>query len=431
MRIAGILVFILFFTNVVFAQDSTQISYSEIQDTLVKQRFIDRYENVFMTKVPTRHMFKVGISQYNGGENRPLFKEKPFYDLALQIGYEFKFLPAFSIALSSHIPNYGISSNLKTALSNTLLDAQLRWYFDMKRRIRTGKSANNFSGNYIALNYYQFGTVIQDPKIKFDTQIGLRFGIQRRFFNSGYLDFSMGLHQENQWFYYGLLHNWTFSTQTSLGFAFGDWKKAKDIAVCDVFLCEENIEEQWKIKLPELTFGYYLNRIRAGVAYERRIKTSPLTLNLQFDVGISKGYNYFSSNELFNLKGPDSRYRGIMALSRELSMSFAIQPRYYFLQKSQLRRSKSNNGISSLYTGLNIEYNLYLGKHGFYGFNPDYTLPHFNQNTLHVGPMIGFQQRVFKNGYIDLNTSYNYKREFYNSENSFGFRGNLSVGLAF
>jgi hypothetical protein len=431
MRVARILIAILLLTGSVFAQDSTQISYSEIQDTMVKQRFIDRYENVFMTKVPTRHMFKVGISQYNGGETRPLFQEKPFYDLALQIGYEFKFLPAFSIALSGHIPNYGTSSTIKRSWSNTLLDGQLRWYFDMKRRIRNGKSANNFSGNYIALNYYRFGTINQDPQTKFDTKIGLRFGIQRRFFNSGYLDFSMGLHQENPWFHYGLLYNWTFSTQTSLGFAFGDWKKAKDIPICDVFLCEQNIEKQWKVRLPELSFGYYLNRIRAGVAYEQRFKQSPLTFNFQIDAAISKGYNYFTYNELYPSSKINTSFRSLMALSREAFITFSIQPRYYYLQKQQQRRGKSSNGMSSLYAGLNLENNFYLGKHGYFTGIPTERPARFNQNTLHIGPMLGFQQRVFKNGYIDLNTSYNYKREFYSSENSFGFRGNLSVGLAF
>ncbi|MCE7067168.1 hypothetical protein [Dyadobacter sp. CY326] len=41
-----------------YAQDSTNVSFSQEVDTLVKQRFIDRYENLFMTKVPTGQMFK-------------------------------------------------------------------------------------------------------------------------------------------------------------------------------------------------------------------------------------------------------------------------------------------------------------------------------------------------------------------------------------
>lgn len=50
-----------FFIDIGFAQDTTRIVFSQEADTLVKQRFIDRYENIFMTKVPTRHMLKLGF----------------------------------------------------------------------------------------------------------------------------------------------------------------------------------------------------------------------------------------------------------------------------------------------------------------------------------------------------------------------------------
>jgi hypothetical protein len=56
---------VLFAVGTSHAQDSIKVSYSQEPDMLVKQRFIDRYENVFMTKVPTRQMFKVG---YQGSE---------------------------------------------------------------------------------------------------------------------------------------------------------------------------------------------------------------------------------------------------------------------------------------------------------------------------------------------------------------------------
>jgi hypothetical protein len=418
MRVARILIAILLLTGSVFAQDSTQISYSEIQDTLVKQRFIDRYENVFMTKVPTRHMFKVGVSQYYEAVPFPLYNEIPFTNLSLHLGYEFKFLPAFSVALSGHIPNYGTSAPLKSAWSNTVLDAQVRWYFDMKNRIKTGKSANNFSGNYAALFYNLPGT--------FDYReiVGLKLGLQRRFLNSGFIDFAVALQYEIQSFT-------SISTQASFGFAFGDWKKAKSAPICDVLFCDESIEQQWKIKLPELTFGYYLNRIRAGLAYERRIKNSPLTVNFQMDAALHKGYIHILPLLLKDI--PDEISQGFSSyfMSREATFSFSIQPRYYFLQEKQKMKGRSGNGMSSFYTGINLENSFYTSRHGV----PEYISPNqhvfIKQNTLYIGPMLGFQQRVFKNGYIDLNTSYNYKREFYSSENSFGFRGSLGVGFAF
>lgn len=68
------------------AQDTVSVSYSEETDTLVKQRFLDRYENVFMTKVPTRHMFKIGLSQYYQALAFPLQDDKILNNTSLQLG---------------------------------------------------------------------------------------------------------------------------------------------------------------------------------------------------------------------------------------------------------------------------------------------------------------------------------------------------------
>ena len=58
-------VFLLFLiTGPAYSQESAQILFTEEYDSLPPVRFIDRYENVFMNKVPTRNIFKFGISQY-------------------------------------------------------------------------------------------------------------------------------------------------------------------------------------------------------------------------------------------------------------------------------------------------------------------------------------------------------------------------------
>ena len=130
-----------------YAQDDVKVTLTEEADTLVKQRFIDRYENVFMTKVPTRHMFKIGLSQYYQSRWFSLKEGNVLTNTSLQLGYEFKFLPAFSIAVSGHMPFYGIDIPINSAWQNTVIDTQLRWYVNMRKRIKSGKSANNFSGN--------------------------------------------------------------------------------------------------------------------------------------------------------------------------------------------------------------------------------------------------------------------------------------------
>ena len=110
------------------AQDTIQVSYSEEPDTLVKQRFIDRYENVFMTKVATRHMVKIGLSQYYQALAFPLRDDKILNNTSLQLGYEFKFLPAFSIALAGHMHFFDLNFPVKELVQYTVMDAQLRWF---------------------------------------------------------------------------------------------------------------------------------------------------------------------------------------------------------------------------------------------------------------------------------------------------------------
>lgn len=411
----------LSFIQTVFAQDSTQIIFSQEADTLVKQRFIDRYENVFMTKVPTRHMFKIGLSQYYQPIQFALIDDKVFNNSSLTIGYEYKFLPAFSIALSGHLPIYVTEVPAEYVLKNVVYDAQLRWFVNMNKRIRQGKSANNFSGNYVALNYTLPGALRISQN---DPTIGIKFGFQRRVLNWGFIDFAVALQKRSPWFQYDLDALWAFSTQASFGYAFGDWKRSNKPPLCDILLCDEHIRAQWKIKLPELTFGYHLNRMRFGVAYEHKIMSSPFSVNFQYDINLSKGWTYADG------KGAYVAYETFATdLSKEISQFFTIQPRYYFLQKRSQMRGQGGNGLSGMYTGINTEYNVYSGRHNrlLYG----YPEKNIKSNTLYIGTLLGFQQRLFSHGYLDFNTSYNFKREKYSHDKSTGLRGNLGLGFAF
>jgi hypothetical protein len=355
------LIVLALFASSAFAQDSTQIIYSQEQDTLVKQRFIDRYEYVFMTKVPTRHMFKVGLSQYFQSLQFTLLDDRVLNNSSLTLGYEFKFFPAFSIALSSHIPFYTAALDQKYVLQSIVGDVQLRWYFDMKKRIRSGKSANNFSGNYIAFNYTTVGS---NDRGENEPTIGFKFGFQRRFLNTGFFDFVFSVQQRDPTFYYGPQYDWSISTQASLGFAFGDWKKAKKAPLCDLFICDESFQGQWKIKLPELTFVFHTNKIRLGFGYERKLGESPFSINMQYDVYVNRGYNstnsfnsIINSNTLFNKYDID----GV----KEISQIFILQPRYYLFQKRDQLLGKNTNGFSGLIQSITFTWEIIMSpEHG-------------------------------------------------------------------
>lgn len=399
------------------AQDTLRISYAEESDTLTKQRFIDRYDNVFMTKVPTRHMFKIGLSQYYQARTFALSEDRAFNNTSLQLGYEFKFLPAFSIALAGHIPYYDMRTPFRESFQNTVLDAQLRWFMAMRKRIRAGKAANNFSGNYLAIFYNMPSTRDDDPRI------GLKLGFQRRFLNYGFMDFAIALQQGTPFFHYGVFNNWDLSTQASFGFAFGDWKKARIGPLCDVFLCDEFLSGQWKIRLPELTLGRYMIRTRTGVAYEQKIASSPFTINFQLNADYSDGFNEIKAATFY------TRFWYVNVRSKEKTATLSIQPRYYFLSKVQRLRGRGGNGFSGPYAGINSAYVYYKGEHRFFRLEAE-DIRRTTQ-AIHAGPLLGYQLRLFRHGYVDLNTSYNIQNYLKKGGTDFGFKTNIAVGLAF
>ncbi|TDE14808.1 hypothetical protein [Dyadobacter psychrotolerans] len=422
MKKAGLLILLMCFVRMLAAQDSTSISYSEQKDSLAPQLVVDKYEKIFMTMVPTRHMFKVGLSQYYQALFFPLIQDGIITTTSLHLGYEVKVLPSFSLALSGHLPFYAQTFPLKSALNYTVVDAQLRWFVDMKKRIRSGTGVNNFSGNYLALNYTATGFADYFNK---NPSFGVKAGFQRRVLNSGFMDFAMAMQQREN-FYYGLFYGWTISTQATVGFAIGDWKKTKVGPLCDFLLCDPLLNSQWKLRLPEISFGFRVRKGKAGIAYEKKIGSSPFSLNYQFDIGVNSTWNYMDTDR-YSPESIENRYR--LAISTELDASLSIQPRYYLLQNRQRRNGRSGNGLSGLYAGIHTEYNDYRGRH-----NIDITGRNdlvLHNKTLKAGPMAGFQQRLFQKGYLDFNASYNLEKRYRDPELSFGFTTYLGVGLAF
>ena len=365
-----------------FAQDSTKITYSVETDTLVKQRFIDRYENVFMTKVPTRHMFKIGIEFYPLGHFE--YGSSNLHTKSLTLGYEYKLMP--SISLGINLKSNGSWSQSSVFSGSLAANIQGRWYFDMNRRIREGKSANNFSGNYLAIvgeKYWQSYYNVY-PQIR----TGLEFGLQRRFFNNGAIDFAAGVYYQR--YRDGNLisefsnlirkeKDFEISTRTTLGLAFGDWKRAGHIPACDILRCDEAVYSQWKILWPIVRISSNIINGSIGVAYERKLGNTPVSINTQ----LLADYNHINSNFILNSR---------VYNPRQYQIQSSIQARYYFLQKQNIRKGRGGNNLSGFYAGPNVDYVYY------------YNSEMYDRNKLHLGAGInyGYQKTLFRNAYIDI-----------------------------
>ena len=376
---------ILLKSSTIAAQDTIRVTYSEEPDTLtIRQRFIDRYDNVFMTHVPTRNLVKAG---YTSSDAR---------GIGIMLGYEYKLWPQLSIEASMYIKTNNTGDGIyintfnKEWTQNWWIATKARWYYNMGKRIEKGLNANNFSGAYLAASFdRRVGNLDYFSLTNSNRHtIGVATGFQSRVFNRGHIDISLGAYYlaQNKYFFYDPgyfkdLSNRKFilSTQMTVGVAFGDWKRNVPTETCEVLLCDEEIQNQWKLRFPEASFGLGQRSLRLGIAREAKFGTSPFSIDINANAE-------FYDTELVRMKG--------------FSVKTGLQGRYYFLQPMQIRRGKSGNNLSGFYTALEIAN--YLTKRSA---TPSYQ--RFNVKYWGASCSVGFQQRLFKNIFVDSAVSVN------------------------
>lgn len=407
----SLLLFIVLTSHITLGQDTLRVSFSEESDTLARQRFVDRYENVFMTKVPTRHMFKVGLTflpnYVRSTRNRDSDNSQ------LDLGYEYKILPSWSIGgeaglIAAFGGAYGFSG-LFTGKVYT------RWYYDMRRRILAGKNVNNFTGNFLALiGEKQWGKEVEDSKMK---RLGIEFGMQRRFFNQGRLELGIGLfYQDYRQTRYPSLFAYDFGksslaiiSRTSMGLAFGDWKQNRTRPLCEVLHCDDYVQQQWKLLWPNLYISSAFSNAMVGIGYERKIRSSPLSVNTQ----VTSRYLRIAPRRMAT-----PLQRGFV--NSDVQAHLSSQLRIYAWQRKAIRTGTGGNNLSGLYIG---PYTDYLFYHGKTIFNEGENKKHFG-----VGAGGGYQQTLFKKAYVDLsiNVSHNLLKV---TEESKRYLGSVAFGF--
>jgi len=430
--------------------DSIRITHTQETGTLENQRFIDKYDYVFMTMEPTKWMLKAygNINNLLGSEIFQGGYIKRTVDFRL--GVERKLSPSFSIEINA--TRNGISpfrengfidysDYYSTGRKRWVTSAELRWYYDMATRIRQGKNSNNFSGNYLSLRYERawqkensVATGFGGTNGKWNTdyfgsyyhsQLSLNYGLQRRFFRYGLIDFSFALNRNtNQLIHrkYTFLngdnsiskpidrnniqesitatsqHNWTITTNFKVGVALADFKKSSKIPACDVFQCFENEHNLWKISWPRISLSTTVQYLNGSVGYEQKIAKSAFSINAYLNSSI---YNFSDNNTTFYDPTTNTTF---MSNSRSFNISefLYIQPRWYFLMNRQIRAGKAGNNLSGVYTGLN---NVIFGSYGFSKNDRNQDTFDFKPLFVTTGLLMGYQRKLFKNGFIDLNLS--------------------------
>lgn len=329
-------------------------------------------------------MLKFGLGFYP--DNLSRFYSSEVRNLTYEIGYEYKILPAASIGVNIGVTN---PYNYTPKFAGTFVaNIQGKWYFDMDKRIRQEKSANNFTGNFLSAVY--------EHRIRYDwrrfelSRLGVEFGLQRRFLSQGRFEFAVGLfrqtyqngyYQANEWLAGDQTTELAITTRTNIGLAIGDWKRTSRSPLCEILNCEQFVQDQWKVSLPSLELSLRKIQLTTAFAYERKFGQSPFSVNAQVFSDFRKEFRRSykaDGNEIFDY-------------------SYQLQPivqfRFYALQKRNIRKGTGGNNLSGIYFAPHVEFLRYTTtRWGHY------------QSKQHFGPglSLGYQQSIFKRVYVDI-----------------------------
>jgi hypothetical protein len=178
------------------------------------------------------------------------------------------------------------------------------------------------------------------------------------------------------------------SSRTSMGLAFGDWKRSRNAALCDVLHCDALLNQQWKLLWPQVYISSQFANATFGLAYERKLKGAPMSLNTQIEVNYLRIVSDFGT-------------AGAKLVSNDYQLHPSMQLRYYLDQKEKIRRGIGGNNLSGIYIGPYADYVYYKSSTIFGEGRP--------KRHLGAGAGFGAQQALFNRAYIDVyaNLSYN------------------------
>jgi hypothetical protein len=172
----------LFCPVLVFAQaDSTRVQYTEENAASSDFSLKETYKYVIRAQVEEKSLFKIGVHGFGFSHSGGF--------LRYGIGFEQKIKPSFSV-LGDFVHTLEHDDPLKEN-PKFAFNLGARYYYNIEKRIRKGKSANNFSANYLGI-YQQNMLVKENENYHYQTNVNFLYGLQRRLGKYGYVDFGFG-----------------------------------------------------------------------------------------------------------------------------------------------------------------------------------------------------------------------------------------------
>jgi hypothetical protein len=394
-----ILILCLFsFITKAFSQDSVKVR-TEV-DTFKQFNYEGQFDYVFSRKEPKKQLFKLGgkIGLFELAYERKITK-----DVSINFSLN-TYFSSGGLITTSRIRD---SSSFIYIINNFSFGIEPRWYYTMKRDIKNGLISDNLNGNYIGLRI-RTGITKSIYGLEYNnsyTSAELTWGMQRRILRNQYFDFSIGAginHNSNTFNEFGSNRNpnvGLFNYRFTYGFILDNNLFKNNAPNCEALRCLEEEKSLWKKSINAIGFvddrGYFVN---LGIAYEQKINNSQWSIEAELNP-------YFGNIKIGSINTKTS------------GISFQLTPRLYWTLNKRIAKGESANNLSGKYVGLSVNYG--QTKTGFSISNNATINGDFVSifKTLSFIPILGYQKRLLKHLYLDVNAGYGVSRGSFNINN--------------
>lgn len=386
--------------------DSLQLSEETIGADTVD--YLTPIEYAFMMHEETPWMFKLGLplpstasAQGNSVTSGKL----------LGLSYERKIGLDWSIDMSARYLGSSFSvSDGNVVESESAFDFKIspRWYYNMKKKMRENRTANNLSGNYFALGLTHQRTTNAEQL----TTYTVEWGIQRRYLKNGFVDFRFlaGYSAPNK---FGRVGSFIVGTNINIGLAFAkDNQRLNDARLCDIFRCYETEKRLFKFNLLNAFNAAFISGVQQigtslEFGYEEKIGDTPFS----FASHVTGSYNRLENRDLFT--------------AQLFHLQLKIGPRYYYNLKRQIAKGKSGNGLSGNYFSIEYGVNFVSSR---VTVDSGTSISDFAQTQ--VGFLMGFQRTISDKLYYDINFGMGVK-EGGNNVDGYEWHIPINIGIGF
>jgi hypothetical protein len=180
--------------------DSVKVEYTEENPEKSDFKFKEKYKYLRRNMVEEKGLFKIALLDANFGINNQIYAFVNVHTRGRLLVYERKLSPSFSM-LISNLNYFNLGILHQTPLDSTWLfnttGLGFRYYHSQKKRIAEGKTANNFSDNYIGFHANNLFAITYNfpkgPKEFSKPTLDIIYGIQRRIGKFGYFDVNLGV----------------------------------------------------------------------------------------------------------------------------------------------------------------------------------------------------------------------------------------------